>query len=896
MDSVGPALRIVVLQYDDGAADLVLVAHRAVLDPMSLQLIGEVLTNGAHPLTVSMGEAENRPVANCGWLESVHAGPIDWATPTMEAGATVGALEVELWGTSEGAAAKLAVAAGLVQSRFEAGRPVTVAVTVKRPDRLGRSLGAFTGSSVLVVDSTSSDRTSRLLTSAQRVLDGSEQCDSRHTDTCLSMGESPVVVGLLCDALEPSTAESLPTLSAPWPLTLVPRGTPGMKVSLQVLYRTGEVGRATAQRFASCLTYVFQQLSEATAELSGAKIEILEKVEIDRQSERGRPVASLSPWQPERIDTAFEACAAQHPDAVAVISGAVSWTYRQLDERASCLAAGLISMGVSPGSRVGICLDRSGDLIASLIATLKADAVYVPMDPGHPADRLAETVEDAGLRIVVTDVHGFPATEGVRLASPADLVGEPGDVPQPPRRGPEDAAYVIYTSGSTGRPKGVVVPHRNVLALIAATRADFGLGPHDTWTLFHSSAFDFSVWEMWGALLTGAKLVVVDYWTSRSPEDLHALLREQGVTVLNQTPSAFAQLTEVDRRQEGELAVRLVVLGGESLDPRGLLGWFDRYPEHRCRLVNMFGITETTVHVTTETITRKDAVTGSRSVGRPLPGWFVQVLDEQGCPVPDGVAGEIHVGGEGLALEYLGRPELTAERFIRDPRSGARVYRSGDRGRFLPDGRIEHLGRLDNQVKLRGFRIELDEIRAVLLGDPAVASAAVVLGGREDEDASRARLDSYVVLNGKESVDWLMLLRARAARLLPEYMVPATYTAVSRLPLTANGKLDVKKLSELSPAPVSVAATIPRVDEDVREAKQEGLESALAEVWESVLGVQVGPNDNFFELGGNSLSAVRTRVAMRQSGLPELTLRELYLTPTVRALAALLGERLTEPT
>ncbi|WP_329534001.1 amino acid adenylation domain-containing protein [Streptomyces sp. NBC_01450] len=673
--------------------------------------------------------------------------------------------------------------------------------------------------------------------------------------------------------MDPAFSHRLAFQSAPFPLTLVPRGT-----TVELHHQLRHIDDACARAFARHLTHVHGQLGRVPL----AEIELIPREEAERllAPPAGKPrpddPTRIAPTRvgtaridSTRIDTAFDARADRHPDAPALTHDGTTTTYGALRERAERLAAGLRAAGVRPGDRVGIRLERGADLVATMLAVLKAGAAYVPMDPAHPEERLDRTARDAGVRLVVRDTAPYlgAATRIDRL-----------------RQGTgQDPAYVIHTSGSTGRPKGVVVPHTNVLALLDATREDFALTADDTWTFFHSSAFDFSVWEIWGALLTGARLVVVDHWMARSPEDFHALLVRESVTVLSQTPSAFGQLRAVDRSAKERLSVRLVVLGGEALDTRPLLGWFDRHPEDRCRLVNMYGITETTVHVTAATVTRRGALAASRSVGRPLPGWTVSVRDERGRPLPTGAAGEIWVGGAGLALGYLGRPELTAERFVTDPHRPGRWYRSGDLGRLRADGSLEHLGRIDSQVKVRGYRIELDEIRAALLEDPVVTAAAVVLSGDAFEDAAGVRIDAYVVADGD-----IGDVRRRAARLLPDHMLPATVTAVAALPLTPNGKLDRDRLPAPQPAkqapepakPVPVAVS----------ASPGDLVTVLTGVWEEVLGVPVGPDDNFFELGGNSLYAIRVGTALRERGLPALPMRLLYTHPTVRALSGAMGD------
>ncbi|MFI5478773.1 amino acid adenylation domain-containing protein [Streptomyces rubiginosohelvolus] len=722
---------------------------------------------------------------------------------------------------------RLASALALTVGRYEGASAVRVAVPVPARDRPPYALGALDGYAVFAAD-LSPGRTVAELPATEPVAptDGEELPPLE-----LVAGDGPAV---------------LPTGPGPLPV-------PAHQVEA-----------------------IRQQLLTATPNAPLSLLNPLSEAESAEQLTLG-----ASPKAPEahRIDEAFAAQVAARPEAPALTAGSTTLSYAELDARAEALADGLYAHGVRPGDLVGLCLPRSTDLVAAMLAVLKADAVHVPLDPEHPANRRERTARDAGVRLIVED--------------PAPLIGHP---PRPAAPGgePGSPAYVIHTSGSTGRPKGVVVPHGNVTALVDAVREDFGLSPDDTWTCFHSAAFDFSVWEIWGALLTGGRLVVVDHWTTRSPEDFHALLVREGVSVLSQTPSAFTQLAAADRAAKETVDARLVVLGGEPLDARPLLDWFDRYPEDRCRLVNMYGITETTVHVTAATVTRREALAGSRSVGRPLPGWSVRVLDAHGRPVPPGAPGEIVVGGAGVALGYLNRPALTAERFVPDPRdpAGRRLYRSGDLGRLLPDGTLEHLGRIDDQVKVRGFRIEPGEIRHVLLEDPSVSAAAVTVTGGDAGDAAAVRIDAYVV-PAPGSGEGPGPVRERAARLLPPHMVPATVTVLPALPLTANGKLDPARLpapgTRLDPVTAPAPAAAPH------EASHEaGPAAALAAIWCDVLGVEaIGPDDDFWDLGGNSLYAIRIGTLARERGLPGVPLRQLYLTPTLGALSEALARKKT---
>lgn len=563
----------------------------------------------------------------------------------------------------------------------------------------------------------------------------------------------------------------------------------------------------------------------------------------------------------ETIVSLFETQAEKTPDQIAAVMADERLTYRELNEKADRIADMLSENGIRSGQIVGMMTERSPDMLIGILGILKAGGAYLPIDPEYPDERISFMLTDSGARVLLTQsglgisgMDGLPVLyidkpESVSAESPKETIT------------PEQPAYVIYTSGTTGKPKGVMTEHRNVISLITHKGLPLDFGPADVWTLFHSYCFDFSVWEIFGALLYGGKVVIVPKETARDPHLYRQLLLSEGVTVLNQTPTAFSGLIHEEAGHTDKLKLRYVIFGGEALQPGMLKSWKEKYPE--TELVNMYGITETTVHVTYKKLNMEDIERNKSNIGRPLETLHAFVMDAYMNPQPIGIPGELYIGGEGVARGYVNRDDLTASRFIPNPHvSGMRLYRTGDIAKRLSNGELEYVGRKDAQVKVRGHRIELGEIKSALQKLSFVKEAAVIT--RADQHGQHS-IYAYAVLHGNEKLKEAEV-QASLRAFLPEYMIPARLTELNELPLTANGKLDEKALPQ------------PELNENPGDdiSLRNETEEMMADIWEELLGVEgLGPNAHFFHLGGDSIKALQVCARLKQQGY-ETTVRELF--------------------
>src|SRR5437868_7459381 len=575
------------------------------------------------------------------------------------------------------------------------------------------------------------------------------------------------------------------------------RGIPGKRLTLNVVYDRGRYESGNAERLLRHLERVLEGMVEKEDGLV-REVELISKAEREEM---------LVGWNQTGADYRRDRCVHElieqqvefTPDAVAIVYEDEQLTYKQLNSRANRVAHSLREIGVGVEVKVGLCVERSLDMLIGLLGILKAGGAYLPIDTGYPEERIRYMLNDSGAKAVLVQEKFKKLSDdvGPRIVrveqAEKEVKNANGENPKI-RVDQENLAYVIYTSGSTGQPKGCEVSHRNVMRLFSATAPQFNFDRNDVWTLFHSHTFDFSVWEIWGALAYGGRLIVVPQAVTRSMEKFHELLCEQQVTVLNQTPKTFQQLSLIDKKGDHKAsALNWVIFGGDALDFTSLQPWFERYGDERPRLVNMYGITETTVHVTRYEIDREDSAEPSSRIGRQLPDLRMYLFDRFLDPTPICAAGELFIGGAGVARGYLNRADLTADRFTPDQFSeqpGARLYRTGDLARYPGDAETEYLGRLDHQVKIRGYRIELGEIAAALSDYDTIEQAVVV--AREDEPGMR-RLVGYYVANGL--VDGGALREYLLAK-LPDYMAPGAFVQLDEMPLTINGKLDRRALPD----------------------------------------------------------------------------------------------------
>lgn len=595
------------------------------------------------------------------------------------------------------------------------------------------------------------------------------------------------------------------------------------------------------------------------------KIEMISENEKKRLINEFNNTESIYP-KDKCIHQLFEDQAERTPENIALIYQDKSLTYRELNNKSNQLARFLRKKGVGPETIVGLMVSRSFEMIVGIIGIIKAGGSYLPIDPDYPTERISYILDDSHTEFILTEV---PVTENKGYAREIIDIREAMNMEKDFTslecvNKPEDLLYVIYTSGSTGNPKGVMIEHRNVVRLLKNDRFQFEFNTNDIWTMFHSYCFDFSVWEMYGALLTGAKLVIVSKDVSRDTKSFLNLLKQQKVTVLNQTPAAFYNLVNEEYQSVGcDLLLRYVIFGGEALKPLRLKSFNAKYP--KTKLINMYGITETTVHVTFKEIGDEEINKNISNIGKPIPTLKIYVVDKDLNLLPIGVPGELCVGGDGVGRGYLNRESLTKQKFVPNPFAVNEImYRSGDLVRLFPRGEIEYLGRIDNQVKIRGYRIELGEIENALTKHKNIQEALVI--AKESQTGTKQLYAFYVTDSELE----INQIRSFLSHYLPEYMIPSFFKKIEKVPLTSNGKIDRESL----PFVQGVLA----VDTDYAPPQNKTQEN-LVEIWRDILGLQkVGIDDNFFHLGGDSLCAVKVISKLNNN----ITYVDLYNNPTIR--------------
>ncbi|HEY6187654.1 MAG TPA: amino acid adenylation domain-containing protein [Pyrinomonadaceae bacterium] len=664
-----------------------------------------------------------------------------------------------------------------------------------------------------------------------------------------------------------------------YPLTVV--ALPGTELSLQALSKRDRFDAATIERLLGHLKTLLLEIAASPGE-SVARVPLLDEDERRRILREWNETARAVKLE-SSISQLFEEQAASRPDATAVVYGEQRLSFRELNRRANQVAHHLRRLGVGPEVLVGLCLERSPEMIVGLVGILKAGGAYLPLDPSYPRERLAFMVQDTGLPVLLTQqslagLFAGQEPQVVCLDTDWEMIAREAEDNPANAVAPDNLAYIIYTSGSTGRPKGVAISQASVLNMIGWYQRTFALTPSDRSTHLAGVGFDGSVMELWAHLTAGVGLYLPDQETRLSAVRLRDWLIAHEITISFAPTPVAEMLLDLDWPEATRL--RVLTTGGDKLHhfPKASLGF---------GVVNLYGPTENTIISTTEMVRPEDgARLHSPPIGRPLDNVEVYLLDEQLRPMPVGVPGELYVGGLGLARGYWGRPDLTAERFVPHPFSavaGARLYRTGDLAHYLPDGRLEFLGRIDHQVKLRGYRIELGEIETLLSAHETVGSSVVVV--REDVPGEK-RLVAYLVATDEDRLISISELRGYLRERLPEYMVPSAFVILEALPLTPNGKIDRRALPVPGEQPPSETFVAPRSP----------LEEALCDIWREVLGVErVGVDDNFFELGGHSLMATRVLSNVRRIFRVDLPLRILFEAHTISELARAIIPFETQP-
>ncbi|MFD9880907.1 amino acid adenylation domain-containing protein [Streptomyces alboflavus] len=951
-----PLLRVTLLRTGDAAHTLVLTAHHIVLDGWSMPLLGKELfaayARHRDPAAPALPEPrpyrdflawlarQDRTAAEDAWREAL----ADVTGPTLlaptAAGATVPTLPrvrelrpaaatadgLATLGSRYGltAASVYQAAWGAALARVTGRSDVVFGTTVSgRPadlDGAESMIGLFINTLPVAVHAPPRQGLGALAKALQR--DQAALLDHQHLglariqqlvgqgelfDTLLvvenfgvdseGLARTQAAAGLTVDSVTGEDATH-------YAVTLVVH--PGPRPRIALRHRPDLITADRAASLGAAFLRVLDALAADPEQALGA-VELLSAPERRRVLDDGDPLieetAARGPGRRGELDgpggtltERFAAVCARHPHQVAVTDDGTHLTYADLDERSSRIAHLLRRRGAGPGTLVALSLPPSARQLCALIGVLKSGAGYLPLAPDAPADRVAAQLATARpvIGLALSGSTPPPGTDWLALDAP-DTARELAALPVTPpdvTLGPGATAYVIHTSGSTGRPKGVVVEHRNVLRLLDVTEEEFGFDDSDVWTLFHSYAFDFSVWEIFGALLHGGRLVVVPRAVTRAPEEFAALLRQERVTVLNQTPSAFYQLSEavLGGAPDGLPDLRTVVFGGEALDPDRLAAWRGRHGGQGPELVNMYGITETTVHVTHHALDDEgdlgdaddggegaDAVPPLSPVGRPLDDLAVRLLDSALRPVAPGAVGELYVAGPGLARGYLGAHALTATRFVAHPFGppGSRMYRTGDLARWTADGELDYLGRADEQVQIRGFRVEPGEARAALAALDGVGDAVVLARPAPD---GGTRLIGYVTAADLDRPDRPdpAALRAALGSRLPDYLIPAAVVLVDAWPLTGNGKLDRGALPAPEERPTSGGRAPATPQEEI-----------VAGLFADVLGrADVSADADFFTLGGHSLLATRLASRIRATLDVQLSVRDVFEAPTVAALAA----------